>query len=100
MMLNILKTKCHRVLVSHTRSQPNSPPSKDLEYAIRLQVPGGILDVIESKEMKKMSKIFTGGTIQPANLHRKVNDYIQEYKSKKFQMEEEEYTSLKAVQRW
>lgn len=72
-MFNVLKSKCNKNICDSAYSYSNNKKNDILKGAIYDQVPRGLRDVIGPEEMLRMSNIFTGGTIDPINLHRKVN---------------------------
>lgn len=78
-MFNVLKSKCNKNIVDSATSYVNCPGNAPLASAIYDQVPRGLRDVIRAEEMLRMSNIFTGGTINAINLHRKVNEVIGKY---------------------
>lgn len=78
-MFNVLKSKCNKNIVDSASSYVNCPGNEPLTAAIYDQVPRGLRDVIGGEEMLRMSNIFTGGTINAINLHRKVSEVVNKY---------------------
>ena len=76
-------------------------PNEFLSEAIKAEVPRGLRDVVGPEEMLKMSNIFTGGTIQSINLHKKVNELIgKKITVKEVKVDDEEDMTLKSIKRW